>query len=110
MPPVLPLDGELKSDLRAFVLNEVSAGTAVPGHVIGKFVLMRAFAPQRVLHGRVKEEALMTERCLQSEDPVKRTAPEREIVAVNSALGRSGNCDLVELLLQARRAAGRKFQ
>src|SRR3954452_9175889 len=82
---------ELDADDHVRLAHQVITGPAVPGEIVGEVVLMRAVAAGRELHVSFKEKIAVTQRALPADDAVKGTCPQRQVVPMNTALGRAGS-------------------
>src|SRR4030095_8408847 len=102
-------DRALAADDSVTLPHQVISRPRVPGHVVGKMIIMRPVAPRSELAIRFREKILVTQRSLRTENPVVRPGAECEVVPVNRAFRRSGNLHLMKFLLQPAGIARRKF-
>ena len=68
-------------------------------------ILVRAVAAQSKLHIRLKKHIFVAHRHLLAKDAVVRSRAEREIVAVDRALGGAGDIDFMKLLFESTAVA-----
>ena len=108
-PLYSPGSDELQTDNHVVSPDEIVTRSAAPGQIVGEMILMRAVAAQGELHVRFKENIFVSQRRLLAKNAVVRASPKRQIVAVNSTLGRTRNFHFVKFFLEAAAVTGRKF-
>src|SRR3989442_5240404 len=86
--------------------RQKSARAAGPGEVVGKLIVEITSAADGILHVGTEESLTPARKNSRPDDSVKGTAPERQIVPVNSAFVIR---NFVEFLVKAAGAAGREF-
>ena len=73
-------------------------------------VRVPSIAPKGKLRLRRKEKPFVTEKPLGAKNPVIRSGAERQIVAVDSALGRSLHFHFIEFLFDSATIPGGQFE